>query len=284
MPARWVSQFPAIARPPRPMPATAGHGRLRPPLTAILDARALWHWDRVDLTAGLSLERQKDDRQGHENYTGTGASPVLGACRAGCAATRPTADTREPMPRPTGPLADARQASAGVRSGRVRMRVADPLPGQWRRFRRAELPYPNPVAGLRWRPARPERCMRPPPRPVNRRRWASWPTGSDGASGFNTDLSADQPPDRAGRQSGARRALAGTPPCSHIATDDGSAWRPMRAGRSSFRNVGATRRWGLELGGAWRMQPGLQRADGAVAAACVLPGRLSHPAPACPAR
>lgn len=256
--SRGVSQFLAIA------PATQANARHGGGLVDFdrhydgLDARALWHWDRVDLTTGLSLERQKDDRQGHENYTGTGASQVLGVQGRLRRDETNRADTREAYAQADWALADAWQASAGVRSGRVRMQVADRYLANGDDSGELSYRYTNPVAGLRWRaspawtlhaaaalghesPTLGELAYRP-----------------DGASGFNTDLKAQTSRQIELGAKWREGALSLDATVFHIATDDEIGVATNAGGRSSFRNVGATRRWGLELGGAWRMQPGLR--------------------------
>ena len=44
----------------------------------------------------------------------------------------------------------------------------------------------------------------------------------------------------------------------HIATDDEIGVATNSGGRSSFRNVGRTQRWGAELGSRWNVRPGLR--------------------------
>ncbi|MFM2052273.1 MAG: hypothetical protein RL456_310 [Pseudomonadota bacterium] len=256
--SRGVTQYLAIA------PATQANARHGGGLVDFdrrydgVDARALWRWDGLDLTTGVNLERQKDDRKGHENYTGTGASQVLGVRGALRRDEVNRADTREGYLQAEWALASDWQASAGLRSGRVRMRVSDRYLSNGDDSGEMAFRYTNPVAGLRWRASEALTLHVAAARGHESPTLGETAYRPDGTSGFNTDLKA-----QTSRQVelGAKWRAGGLSVDAtlfRIDTDDEIGVATNAGGRSSFRNVGRTERWGAELGGAWRIRPGLR--------------------------
>lgn len=223
-----------------------------------VDARALWHWDTVDLTTGVNVEKQTDDRRGYENFTGTGATQVLGVQGKLRRDETNRADTREAYVQADWTLAADWQASLGVRTGRVRMRVSDAYLSNGDDSGTLDYRYTNPVAGLRWR-VNPALTLH-----VAASRGHESPTlgelayRPDGTSGFNTDLQA-----QTSRQFelGAKWREGGVSldaTVFRIDTDQEIGVATNAGGRSSFRNVGRTERFGAELGAGWRVMPGLR--------------------------
>ena len=111
-----------------------------------------------ELVAGLGLRRPAaaSKRTGYENFIGPVAQSASWACRAGCAATRPTRSTTStPMRcRPPGDLADRWTLEAGARRSTVDFRSRRPLHRRREPQRQsgsaALQPETLPVASLRY--------------------------------------------------------------------------------------------------------------------------------------
>jgi iron complex outermembrane receptor protein len=150
--ARAITQYLAIAAATQAQPAARRRrDRLQPRLPGRRGTAAL-AWTPADL-AGAAVDRQNDDRRGFENFTGSGAA-------AGAGGARPPAPRREQR----GHLADSSRqgewtpasglvASAGVRSGKVRLTAEDRYLSNGNDSGRLDFSYTNPVLGLRWTPA-----------------------------------------------------------------------------------------------------------------------------------
>lgn len=257
--SRGVSQYLAIA------PATQANVRHGGGLVDFdrdyggLDARALWQWDGVDLTAGLNYERQLDDRRGHENFTGTGAAQVLGVQGRLRRSEVNRADTREAYAQVEWALTDSVQASAGARAGLLRLGVDDRYLSNGDDSGTLSYRYVNPVAGLRWRASEALTLHGA----VSLRGHESPTLGElayrpDGTSGFNTDLQAQTSRQIELGAKWRESSLSLDATVFRIDTDDEIGVATNAGGRSSFRNVGRTARWGAELGSAWRVLPGLR--------------------------
>lgn len=223
------------------------------------DARALWHWDAVDLTTGVNVEKQTDDRRGYNNYTGTAAAPtalgVQGTLRRN---ELNRADTREAYAQADWALATDWQASLGVRSGRVRMRVQDYYLGNGDDSGALTYRYTNPVAGLRWRASAALTLHAAASRGHESPTLGELAYRPDGTSGFNTDLQAQTSRQFELGAKWRESGLALDATVFRIDTDQEIGVATNAGGRSSFRNVGRTERYGAELGAGWRVVPGLR--------------------------
>lgn len=253
---RAVAQYLAIA------PATQANVRHGGGLVdfdrryAGTEGRLLWRWSEVDLVTGLNVEQQRDDRRGYENFTGTGASQVLGVQGNPRRNEVNKADTREGFVQADWRLAPDWQASAGLRSGQVKVSVADAYLSNGDDSGARSFSYTNPVLGLRWS-ATPALTLH-----TSVGRGYESPTlgelaypASTTASGFNTTLKA-----QTSRQLelGAKwRAsdLSIDAAIFSIQTDDEIGVAFNQGGRSSFQNVGSTSRSGAELSANWRIAP-----------------------------
>lgn len=224
-----------------------------------VDARALWHWDTVDLTTGVNVERQTDERKGYNNYTGTAAAPtalgVVGTLRRD---ETNRADTREAYAQADWAFATDWQASLGVRSGRIRMRVQDAYLSNGDDSGALDYRYTNPVAGLRWRASSALTLHAAASRGHESPTLGELAYRPDGTSGFNTDLQAQTSHQF---ELGAKWREGGVSldaTVFRIDTDQEIGVATNAGGRSSFRNVGRTERWGAELAAGWRVVPGLR--------------------------
>ena len=210
----------------------------------------------LDVVAGVSFDRQKQDRHGFENFAGTELG-VRGALRL---SQDDEVRAFDQYAQATWHPSDAWMLMAGVRHSDVRFRSRDRFVTAGNPDDSGALRYraTTPVAGLGWKPS-----------PY----WyafAAWGRGfetptfnelayrSDGGSGPNFGL---RPARTRSVEAGVRFARGGA--ASELVffrsdTRDELTVATSSGGRNTFQNAGAARRQGVEwsarwpMGGAWR--------------------------------
>lgn len=217
--------------------------------------RARWAWSDVGLVAGLALDRQRDDRRGYENFTGSGSTASVGVVGRLRRDERNDADARDAYAQAEWRFQPRWMATAGLRVGEVSLRTRDAYLSNGDDSGRWPFTYANPVLGLRWEAS-----------PRLNLHWSAGrgfesPTLSelayraDGLGGFNTALQAQI----------STQAEIGAKWRSELGSLDLALFEARTAneigvasnagGRSAFQNVGRTLRRGLEWGATWRMDP-----------------------------
>lgn len=224
-----------------------------------LDARLSWQFGSLRAVAGLNAEDQDEHRRGYENFRPGTPDPVLGVTGALRRDEDNTARTREVYAQADWALTPRLNASAGVRAGRLRYRTADhyvapgnPDDSDARSFR-----YTNPVAGLSFAADESLNLY------VSMGRGYEAPTlnelayRADGATGFNTALSpmTSRQVEIGAKWRHAPSGLRVDAALFRADTRDEIGVLTNAGGRSTFQNVGRTRREGLELGLAWTIAP-----------------------------
>jgi iron complex outermembrane receptor protein len=228
-----------------------------------VDARAVWRFElggerSAELITGVSHDRQADDRRGYENFIGTGASQLLGVIGRLRRDEDNSAVATDIYAQGRAELGAGLTASLGLRSGSLRVRTEDHYLANGDDSGRLRFNYTNPVAAVQWR-ATPTLNVY-----VSAGRGFESPTLTelayrpDGTSGFNLGLKAQR-----SRQLelGAKfrgGALSFDAALFRADTDDEIGIATNAGGRSSFTNVGRTRRQGLELSGRWQILPTLR--------------------------
>lgn len=218
-----------------------------------LEARARWAWDTVGLVAGASLDRQKDERRGYENYTGTGTAQVLGVVGRLRRDEVNTARTRDLFAQAEWNFASRWMLLAGARSGQVKLGANDAFLSNGDDSGQLEYRYTNPVVGLRWQTSPGLNLHLSVGRGFESPTLGELAYRADGTGGFNTALKAQTSTQvEAGfkwRLSGADLDMA----FFEARTDNEIGVATNAGGRSAFQNVGRTLRRGLELGSTWRL-------------------------------
>lgn len=212
------------------------------------EARLGWRVAETDIVTGVAADTQRDDRRGFENFIGTQLG-VTGALRREEVNRATSSDVFVQAERELGAHWGV---SAGVRSGRVRMRTEDRFLANGDDSGALRYTYSNPVAGLRWRAA-PGLTLY-----ASAARGAETPTLNelayrpDGAGGFNDALrkQTSRQVELGAKWRGAAFDLDAA--VFRASADDEIGVATNAGGRSSFRNVGRTLRRGVELGAAWR--------------------------------
>ena len=220
-----------------------------------VDARVLWRWGPATLVTGVNVERQEDDRQGYENFVGTGATQQLGVTGALRRDETNKAVTREAYAQAELPLTTTLSASAGLRAGRVTLSARDRFLGNGDDSGSLRYAYANPAAGLGWKLAPSLLLYAAVGRGFESPTLNELAYRADGQGGFNTAL---RPQKSLQQELGAKWRAADVEldaTVFHVTTRDEIGVLTNSGGRSSFQNVGRTRRGGVELTGAWEVSP-----------------------------
>lgn len=218
-----------------------------------MEARARWAWDRVGLVAGAATDRQRDDRRGYENYTGTGAAQILGVVGRLRRDEANEAQARDVFAQAEWAFAPRWMMLAGGRSGRVDLGAQDRFLSNGDDSGRLQFRYTNPVWGLRWQAS-----------PGLNLHWSAGrgyesPTlgelayRADGAGGLNTALKAQSSTQLELGFKARSAFLDGDVVLFEARTDNEIGVATNAGGRSAFQNVGRTLRRGLEAGSTWRV-------------------------------
>ena len=219
------------------------------------ELRARWAWDGLDLLAGVALERQRDDRRGFENYTGTAPDQVLGVTGSLRRDEVNRAETRDVYLQAEWALAPAWFATAGLRHGTVDLSAADAYLANGDDSGALDFRYTNPVLGLRWQPAAGWNVHLSAARGFESPTLGELAYRADGSGGFNTGLQAQTSRQLELGAKWRSGALALDATLFEARTDDEIGVATNAGGRSAFQNVGRTLRRGLELGSSWRPAP-----------------------------
>lgn len=266
---RGVTQWQAIL-PQFQVPATHGGGVVdfdRDYSGA--DVNLTWRLGTADLVTGLSTETQEDARYGYENFIGSGAARVLGVTGKLRREETNRATTREgyaQLQMPLGAEASGLSLTGGLRGGQVEISTRDQYLSNGDDSGNLSFDYLNPVLGLRWAlsptAALHASVARGFESPTLGELAYSPPKLVNGApvpqAGFNRDLVGQTSRQfelgaklrTPGLEIDATAFMADTENEIGVLSNSG--------GRSTFQNVGRTRRYGLELGSLWRPAQGLK--------------------------
>ena len=223
-----------------------------------LDARMHWGWDSADVLLGAAIDRQRDLRKGYENFTGTGATQVLGVLGKLRRDEVDKAQTQDVFAQGEWTLAQGLVASAGLRSGQVQLSAADAYLSNGDDSGKLTFHYSNPVLGLKWQAAQNLNFHASVARGFESPTLGELAYQPSGAAGLNLAL---KPQTSTQAEIGAKWregawAIDAAIFEAHVADEIGVA--SNTGGRATFQNVGRTLRRGLELAaafkpaGAWR--------------------------------
>ena len=225
-----------------------------------VEARLRWGWTSADLVVGATVDRQNDARRGFLNYTGTVASPQYGNLGTLRRDENNQATTRDLFAQGEWAPVASLVASAGVRSGKVRMTAEDNYLSNGNDSGRLEFSYTNPVLGLRWTAA-PGLNLH-----ASAARGYESPTLGDVAyrldlsAGFNTGLKAQTSRHAEVGAKWRSGALQADLVVFESRVADEIVIASNSGGRSSFQNAGRTLRRGAELSTRWQLASAWQAA------------------------
>jgi len=221
------------------------------------DLRLHWRWDGLRVVAGAAGDRQQEDRRGFENFIGSGATQQLGVTGRLRREEDNHARNRDLFVQAELELPAQLNASAGLRRSRLRITSADRFLANGDDSGVLRFGDTTPVAALRWQP---------------RADWAlyastgrGWETPTfnelvyrpDGQPGFNTALRAQRSRqwEVGSKWRTPALGLAIEAALFTADTQDEISVQTNAGGRSTFGNVGRTRRQGAELSAQWRISP-----------------------------
>ena len=217
-----------------------------------IDARLTWRWDGIDLVTGAALERQRDERRGYLNYTGSVAAPTYGVIGERKRDETNRARSADVYAQLEAQLGASVVASGGVRSGKVRLSADDKFLANGNDSGQRDMRYTNPVLGLRWTALPGLNLHASAARGFESPTLGELAYRADGSGGFNTTLR----PQRSRQfEIGAKWRSGGVAVDAalfRIDVDDEIGVATNAGGRSAFQNVGRTERSGAELALAWR--------------------------------
>jgi iron complex outermembrane recepter protein len=224
------------------------------------DLRFVWRWSlgddrQAELVAGAAVDEQNEARRGYANFTGTGAARVLGVQGRLRRDEANRAATRDVFAQWRADIARDWALTLGARSGRLAVRSVDAYLSNGDDSGALHYTYTVPVVALQWR-ASPRLNLY-----VSRGRGHETPTLTelayrpDGSAGFNDALR----PQRSRQvELGAKwrdGGLAVDAALFRADTRDEIGIATNAGGRSTFTNVGRTRREGVELAATWQIAP-----------------------------
>jgi iron complex outermembrane receptor protein len=222
-----------------------------------LDARLVWRWENASLIAGASTERQSEDRRGYENFTGSGADQRLGVTGALRRQESNSVRSSDLYLQGELELAPTVTASLGLRSGRLKVETQDEYLSNGNDSGSLAYDYNTPVLALQWMPSPALNLYLSAGKGFESPTLNELAYRPDGATGFNTAL---QPQTSVQLELGAKwrndaLGLAVEAALFRADTDDEIGVLTNSGGRSTFQNVGSTRRSGAELGLRWQPSP-----------------------------
>ncbi|MBI5717733.1 MAG: TonB-dependent receptor [Burkholderiales bacterium] len=209
----------------------------------------------LDVVAGLAADRQRDERKGYENYSGTGAAQVLGVQGALRRDEVNRGASDDVFVQAEWAFAPAWALGAGVRSGRVTLSASDAYLSNGDDSGSRRFSYTNPVLGLRFAAAPGLRLHASAARGFESPTLGELAYRADGSGGFNTALL----PQRSEQlELGAKwRAEAWQVDAAvfDVRVEDEIGVATNAGGRSAFQNVGRTTRRGVEIAARWTPLP-----------------------------
>jgi iron complex outermembrane receptor protein len=256
---RGVTQWLAIA--PGTQTATARHGGGVIDFDRDyggVDARALLRLGTADVVIGVNQEKQVDDRFGFENFVGTAPNQTLGVVGALRRDEDNRAVTRDAYAQAEMPLPGNVALIGGVRSGRVKVDVSDNFLGNGDDSGSLKFSYTNPVLGVRWRAASNWTLHASIARGFESPTLGELAYRPDGSAGFNTTLKGQTSRQAELGSKWRGGALDVDAALFLIDTKDEIGVATNAGGRSSFQNVGRTRRYGAEAAAAYRISSALR--------------------------
>lgn len=220
-----------------------------------------WRFGETELVTGVAIETQRDDRRGFENFSGTGASRVLGVSGKLRRDEDNRASSREGFAQiqmPLGAQDSTLALTAGLRGGQLKMRTDDRYLSNGDDSGALEFSYLNPVLGLRWQPLAGLALHASVARGFESPTLGELAYRSDGGAGVNPALKGQTSRQFELGAKWRQPAWVVDAALFSADTDDEIGVQSNIGGRSSFQNVGRTRRYGGELSLLWRAAPGLK--------------------------
>jgi iron complex outermembrane receptor protein len=220
-----------------------------------IDARLFWRWEGLRLVTGAAEDDMRDNRQGYNNFTGSGTTQVLGVTGELRKDEDDRAGRSDVYAQGEVDLGQTVTAIAGVRHGRLTISSRDKLSGG----PAASLAYAYtlPVLALRWQPTAAWSLYASAGRGYETPTLTELAYRPDGGAGLNTGLRPErsQQWELGSKWHTADQALSFEGALFRAETSDEIGVLASSGGRSTYQNVGHTLRQGAEASVAWRIAP-----------------------------
>jgi len=224
------------------------------------DLRFVWRWAlagerSAELIAGLAMDEQNENRRGFENFIGSGATQQLGVTGRLRRDEANRARSNDVYAQARADLSAAWAATLGVRSGRLDVRTEDAYLANGDDSGSLQYRYTVPVAGLQWRATPNVNLYLSAGRGFESPTLTELAYRPDGSAGFNTALrpQRSRQVELGAKWRGAQTSLEAA--LFRADTSDEIGIATNAGGRSTFTNVGRTRRDGAELAARWQAAP-----------------------------
>jgi iron complex outermembrane recepter protein len=220
-----------------------------------IDARLIWRWEHAQVVAGMSADQQNEDRRGFENFSGTPPNQQLGVTgvqrRAEDNRVRGTDLYGQAELGLTGPFS----VTLGARTGKLLVSSNDHYLANGDDSGSLKFRYTNPVAAVQWRPNSSLNVYLSAGRGFESPTLTELAYRPDGSAGPNTTLrpQRSRQVELGAKWRDAARGLGVDLAVFRALTRDEIGVQTNSGGRSTFQNVGSTKREGVELGARWRV-------------------------------
>lgn len=220
-----------------------------------LDARLVWRWDRAQLVAGVTAEQQNEDRRGFENFIGSGATQQLGVTGKLRRQEANTVRTTDAYAQGELALNEALTATLGLRSGRLKVSSRDQFLSNGDDSGALRFDYTNPVAALQWKLAENFNTYLSAGRGFESPTLGELAYRPDGKAGLNTGLQAQtsRQLELGAKWRSPDQGLSLDAALFRAETRNEIGVQTNAGGRSTFQNVGRTRREGVEIAARWQL-------------------------------
>ncbi len=222
-----------------------------------IDARLIWRWQAASLIIGITSEQQGEDRRGDQNFSGNGDDRIVGV--SGALRRDEGNRTRTNDLYAQGELAIAPTVSAtlGLRSGRMQIRSNDRFLANGDDSDSRNFGYNTPVAAIQWLPSSALNVYLSAGKGFESPTLGELAYRPDGAAGFNASLQAQTSTqvELGAKWRDDTIGLAIDAALFRAETENEIGVQTNAEGRSTYRNVGSTRRSGAELGLRWQPRP-----------------------------
>ncbi|HET9976317.1 MAG TPA: TonB-dependent receptor [Burkholderiaceae bacterium] len=221
------------------------------------DLRFVWRWTlggqrSAELVAGTAYDEQIEARRGFENFTGVGSAQLLGVTGRLRRDESNRARSSDVYAQARIEFAPAWTGTLGARSGTLKVRTADAYLSNGDDSGALAYRYTTPVAALQWRAAPGLNLHLSAGRGFESPTLTELAYRPDGSAGFNTAL---LPQKSRQVEVGAKwRGAAWNIDAAIFRADtrDEIGIATNAGGRSTFTNVGRTRRQGVEFAARWQ--------------------------------
>ncbi len=222
------------------------------------DARLTWRFGTgIEVVTGVAVERQRDDRRGYLNYTGTSDEPSYGAIGTLRRQEVNKASSQDIYAQGEFTLANDLTLNAGLRGGKVKLNASDRYLDNGDDSGSRSFNYANPVLGLRWKAAPGLNVHASLAQGFESPTLGELAYRPDGTGGFNAELDPQKSKqlEVGAKWRSADGMFAVDAAVFRIEVDNEIGVATNAGGRQSFRNVGRTTRQGLETALGLKLSP-----------------------------